>query len=65
MSTIFDKFMDAIVNDPVTSQRFISDLLDYPWLITGRENERRIIKQYASPQQQERYAYLLMQRLLK
>lgn len=65
MGTIFDKIMDAITNDPVKFQRFISNLLDYPWLITGGENESRIIKQYTSPQQQERYAYLLMQRLLQ
>lgn len=40
-------------------------LLLFPWLITGDEKERLMIKHCAKPHQQERYAYLLMQRLLQ
>lgn len=44
---------------------YIERLLEFPWLITGDESERLIVKKHATPQQQERYAYLLMQRLLQ
>lgn len=64
--------MDNLLNDTgelkqssAVLKMYIERLLMFPWLITGDEKERQLIKEYAKPHQQERYAYLLMQRLLQ
>lgn len=64
--------MDSLLNDTEelkysngVPEAYIEQLLMFPWLITGRDRERRLIKKYAKSHQQERYAYILMERLLQ
>lgn len=44
---------------------YIELLLEFTWLIKGDTKEKELIKQYGKPRQQERYAYILMERLLQ
>lgn len=64
--------MDNLLNDTdelkqssAIPEAYIEQLPMFPWLITGDEKERQLIKRCAKPHQQERYAYLLMQRLFQ
>ena len=46
-------------------ETLIRYLLQFPWLITGDEKQNQLIKNCANRELQERYAYILMMRVLQ
>ena len=56
---------DTLQQDPPVVEAYIEHLLRFPWLITDDEKENQLIKNCANRELQERYAYLLMMRVLQ
>ena len=56
---------DTLQQDSPVAESYIEYLLQFPWLITGDEKENQLIKNCANRELQERYAYILMMRVLQ
>ena len=60
-----DSLYDTLQQDSPVAEAYIEHLLRFPWLIAGDEKENQLIKNCANRELQERYAYLLMMRVLQ